>query len=118
MGERLTTWNEMLARVRRRAKDEGKALWPDDKLKPVVFESVLDLARDCPDALLGERGRVTPLPPAVLNWDTNLPTSPYYDPAIESLALYKLHAADALDVKDESLANHWLARYRQLTRGG
>ncbi|MBR6021667.1 MAG: hypothetical protein IK066_04530 [Kiritimatiellae bacterium] len=118
MGEKLTTWNEMLARVRRSAKDEAGAVWPEATAKAVVFEAVLDLARDCPDALLGERGRMTPLPPEVLDWNQHLPTAPFYDAAVEALAVYKLAVSDAADVKDESLARHWLGRYQQLTRGG
>lgn len=118
MGERFTTWNEMLARVRRRVKDTEGVEFSDESLKPVLFEAVLDLARDCPDALLGERGRVKPLPPEVLDWSAMLPTSPFYDGAVEAMAMYKLHVSDAGDVKDESLARHWLGRYQQLTRGG
>ena len=117
MAEKLTSWSEMLARVRRTAKDPDGVEYPDELLKPLLFSAVLDLARDCPDALLGERGRTRPLPPEVLDWDAMLPTSPFYDAAVEALALYKLHVSDAGDVKDESLARHWLGRYQQLTRG-
>jgi len=118
MSERLTTWEEMVQRVRRQAKDENGAIWPDLHLRAVVFDAARDLCRDCPDALLDGRGRAAPLPVEVMDWDSLLPTSPFYDAALEALALYKLHVSDASDVKDESLANHWLGRYRQLTRGG
>ena len=116
--ERLTTWNEMLERVRRQAKDGTAAVWNDLHLRAVLFDAVQDLARDCPDALLDDAGNPRALPPQVLDWNMMLPTSPFYDAALEALALYKLHAADALDVKDESLARHWLGRYTALTRGG
>lgn len=119
--ERLTTWAEMLGRVRRAIKDESGALNPDAKVKAAIFDAVLDLARDCPDARLGPRSRQTDLPPDVdaVDWDySNLPTSAYYDAAVEALACHKILVADASDVKDESLARHWLTRYQQMTRGG
>ena len=116
--DRLTTWNELLDRVRRQAKDENKAVWDDLHMRAVVFDTVRDLARDCPEAMLDALGRPSPLPVEVLDWDSFLPTAPYYDAALEALALYKLHVSDAADVKDESLARHWLGRYQQLTHGG
>lgn len=120
MSERLTTWNEMLGRVKRQAKDfdENARIWTDDHLKSVLFDAVKDLARDCPDALMDARGHYSPLPFTVLDWDLNLPTAPYYEAALEALCLYKLTAADSADVKDESRANNYLTRYRQLTHGG
>ena len=118
MGERLTTWEEMVTRVRRQAKDTAGAVWTDLHICAVVFDAVKDLARDCPEALLDGLGRASPLPVEVQAWAENMPTAPFYDAAVEALALYKLHVSDAADVKDESLARHWLGRYQQLTRGG
>lgn len=120
MSERLTKWVEMLARVRRTAKDEEGIQFP--QLRQVVFESVCDVARDCPDALLDDSGMARPLPPECPpegDWDVMvLPTSPYYDGAVEALAMFKLHAADALDVKQDGTARAWEQRYLRLTRGG
>ena len=116
-----TTWNQVAAQVRRVLKDESAAVFAEDLLHATIADAVRELATTHPEARLDEFSRLRPIPEGWpqdgIRGDENLPIDEYYVPALAALALAVLHRRDALDAKDEALANHWQNRYTQLAGG-
>ena len=116
-----TTWNQVAAQVRRTLKDEAGAVIPDETLQATIADAMRELATTHPEARYDAFGAIRPIPDGWpqdgLQGGDDVPIDEYYVPALAALALAMLHRRDALDAKDEALANHWQNRYTQLAGG-
>jgi hypothetical protein len=115
----MITFAQMLARVRRQAKDEEAAVWTDATVQACVLDALREIAQRRPESRLKKNGGMHDISPPVWpqNQDAPIPIDDWYEEALAALATSKLHLRDALDAKDESLGNYWAHRATELIGG-
>lgn len=114
----MMTFQDMLSRVRRQAKDEDAAVWPDSTVQACILDAVKEIGRRRPESRLDKCGKLRGTP---AEWPEDaaspIPLDDWYEEALAALATSKLHLRDALDAKDESLGNYWAHRATELIGG-